>query len=159
MNLVPRMDPAALADGYRRILRSIYAPRAYYRRVTAFLRGHRPPGRHRAPLEVAQVLALLRAMFHLGIAGEGRLPFWRLFLWSLLRRPGQFSTAMTLAIYGFHFRRVFELQVPGTGGRPRGPSGPDPGRPRSQPARARPERLRRIEAAPADPVPRRVPRG
>ncbi|MBS1241729.1 MAG: radical iron-sulfur cluster-binding oxidoreductase, partial [Gemmatimonadetes bacterium] len=51
------------------------------------------------------------AMFLLGVVGEGRLHYWRLFFWSLLRRPRQFSTAITLAIYGFHFRRVFELHV------------------------------------------------
>jgi hypothetical protein len=41
--------------------------------------------------------------------GKGRLEYWKLVLWSLARRPRQFSTAITLAIYGFHFRRVFEL--------------------------------------------------
>jgi hypothetical protein len=29
----------------------------------------------------------------------------------LFRRPRHFSTAMTLAIYGFHFRRVFQLHL------------------------------------------------
>jgi len=48
-------------------------------------------------------------MLLLGVLEEGRLHYWRLFFWSLLRRPRQFSTAITLAIYGFHFRRVFEL--------------------------------------------------
>jgi hypothetical protein len=48
-------------------------------------------------------------MLLLGVVRKGRLHFWRLLFWSLLRRPQRFSTAITLAICGFHFRRVFEL--------------------------------------------------
>jgi radical SAM superfamily enzyme YgiQ (UPF0313 family) len=111
MNFLPRMDPEELADGYRRVLRAVYSPRAYYRRVGRFLARHEPPGRHTAPVELAKVGALLRSMLLLGVAGPGRLDFWRLFFWSLLRRPRQFSTAITLAIYGFHFRRIYELHA------------------------------------------------
>jgi radical SAM superfamily enzyme YgiQ (UPF0313 family) len=109
MNFVPRMDPGALADGYRRLLRGIYAPRAYYRRVARFLASHEPRGLHRAPIALPQVRALVRSMLLLGVVGPGRLDYWRLFFWSLLFRPRQFSTGITLAIYGFHFRRVYEL--------------------------------------------------
>jgi hypothetical protein len=105
------MDPETLAVGYRRILRSLYSPREYYRRMARFLETHEPQGLHRPPREVVHVRALLRSMLLLGMVGEGRLDYWRLFFWSLLRRPRQFSTVVTLAIYGFHFRRVFELRA------------------------------------------------
>ncbi|MGA8891904.1 MAG: B12-binding domain-containing radical SAM protein [Anaeromyxobacteraceae bacterium] len=111
MNFVPRMDPVKLARGYRSVLRSIYAPRPYYRRVKGFLRSHEPAGRHRAPVEAAHVRALVRSMLRLGVVEEGRLAFWGLFFWTLARRPRQFSTAITLAIYGFHFRRVYALHA------------------------------------------------
>jgi radical SAM superfamily enzyme YgiQ (UPF0313 family) len=111
MNFVPRMDPKALLDGYRRVVATLYSPRAYYRRVKGFLHAHEPPGRHQAPMEFIHVRALLRSMLLLGVLGEGRLDYWRLVLWSLVRKPRQFSTAITLSIYGFHFRRVFELHA------------------------------------------------
>jgi radical SAM superfamily enzyme YgiQ (UPF0313 family) len=109
VNFVPRMDLDALLGGYKRVVGTLYSPRAYYRRVRGFLEHHDPPVRHHAPVGVAQVRALLRSMLLLGVVGEGRLDYWRLFFWSLLRRPRQFSTAITLSVYGFHFRRVFEL--------------------------------------------------
>jgi radical SAM superfamily enzyme YgiQ (UPF0313 family) len=108
MNFVPRMDSQALRDGYRKVLATIYSPREYYERITAFLRTHEPLGQHRTPIRLAQVRALSRSMLLLGIVGRERLYYWKLFFWSLFRRPRQFSTAITLAIYGFHFRRVFE---------------------------------------------------
>jgi len=49
------------------------------------------------------------SMFRLGVIGKERVYFWKLFFWSLFRKPQHFSTAITFAIYGFHFRRVFEL--------------------------------------------------
>jgi radical SAM superfamily enzyme YgiQ (UPF0313 family) len=111
MNFVPRMDRDVLLDGYRRVVSTLYSPRAYYRRVKGFLETHEPLGRHQAPVELVHVRALLRSMLLLGVLGEGRLDYWRLVLWSLLRKPRQFSTAITLSIYGFHFRRVFELHA------------------------------------------------
>jgi radical SAM superfamily enzyme YgiQ (UPF0313 family) len=111
VNFVPRMGADALVDGYRRVVATLYAPRAYYRRVRGFLEAHEPAGRHRAPVGMAQLRALLRSMLLLGVLGKGRLDYWRLVLWSLARRPRQFSTVITLAIYGFHFRRVFELHA------------------------------------------------
>ncbi|MHC4346538.1 MAG: DUF4070 domain-containing protein, partial [Planctomycetota bacterium] len=38
----------------------------------------------------------------------GRIYYWKLIFWSLLRRPRLLPLAVTLAIYGFHFRKMFE---------------------------------------------------
>ena len=108
MNFIPKMNRQALLDGYRKILATIYSPREYYQRVIDFLRTHEPLRQHRAPLRFAHLHALSKSMFLLGVMGKERLYYWKLFFWSLFRRPRHFSTAITLAIYGFHFRRVFE---------------------------------------------------
>ena len=108
MNFVPKMEYQALLNGYRKILATIYSPREYYQRVFDFLRTHEPFRPHVAPLRVEHVSALIQSMVLLGVVGKERWYYWKLFFWSLFRRPRHFSTAMTLAIYGFHFRRVFE---------------------------------------------------
>jgi radical SAM superfamily enzyme YgiQ (UPF0313 family) len=108
MNFIPKMNHQALLDGYKKILGTIYSPREYYQRVIEFLKTHEPLGQHRPPLQFVQLRALTRSMVLLGIIGKERLYYWKLFFWSLFRRPRHFSTAITLAIYGFHFRRVFE---------------------------------------------------
>jgi radical SAM superfamily enzyme YgiQ (UPF0313 family) len=109
-NIIPRMGLGLLQDGYREVLSHIYAPRFYYKRVQTFLREYKPPQIH-APLEPQYILALLRSIYQLGICGVERADYWRLFFWTLFRRPRLFPLAVTLAIYGFHFRQVIELHV------------------------------------------------
>jgi radical SAM superfamily enzyme YgiQ (UPF0313 family) len=113
MNFSPKMDRTVLIEGYRRILETVYAPGEYYRRVRSFLRSHRPPQLHRAPIGFAQLSAVLRSMVLLGVLGSERIPYWQLFFWALFRRPGLFATAITLAIYGSHFRKVAAHSTPG----------------------------------------------
>ncbi len=106
-NIVPRMDPEALVSGYRRIIRTIYSPRAYYERVRTFLREyHAVP--HRGPISRDDLHAFVRSIYVLGIKGVERAQYWKLFFWTLFRRPRLFPLAIRFSIYGFHFRRVSE---------------------------------------------------
>jgi radical SAM superfamily enzyme YgiQ (UPF0313 family) len=109
-NIVPLMSREALYEGYRSVLQHLYAPEHYYARVKTFLLEYRPP-KITAPLDTQQVLALFRSIVHLGIVGRERLEYWRLFLWTLFRRPDLFPLAITLAIYGYHFRQVCDLHI------------------------------------------------
>ena len=109
-NIIPRMGLEPLREGYRKILEQIYAPHLYYERVLTFLREYRPP-KIRVQLEPQYILALGRSIYQLGIRGVERVHYWRLFFWTLFRRPRLFPLAITFAIYGFHFRQVIELHV------------------------------------------------
>ena len=109
-NIIPKMDWETLRHGYRQILDTIYAPEQYYARVRTFLLEYRPP-RIAAPLEFQYIMAFLRSNIQLGLKGVERLQYWRLLFWTLSRRPTLLPLAITLAIYGFHFRKVVELHV------------------------------------------------
>ena len=109
-NIVPIMNPAVLREGYERILRTVYAPKQYYKRVRTFLREYRAPAIHRS-LSVREILAFFRSVLRLGIVGRERLQYWKLMLWTSFRRPALLPLAVTLAITGYHFRRVCELHV------------------------------------------------
>ncbi|MEI8356218.1 MAG: B12-binding domain-containing radical SAM protein [Deltaproteobacteria bacterium] len=108
LNFVPRMKTDALIGGYRTILNTIYSPDNYYRRVIRLLREYRPLHLGRFHLQPGYVGALLKSILFLGVIGGERLHFWKLFFWSLARRPRLFPLAITYAIYGFHFRKVAE---------------------------------------------------
>ena len=57
------------------------------------------------------MLAFLRSIYRLGIVGKERVHYWKLFWWTLVRRPRAFPLAITFAIYGYHFRKICELHV------------------------------------------------
>ena len=107
LNFLPRLDRGYLFDGYRELMRSLYAPKNYYRRVRTFLASWQPRGPD-LRLAWADVLAFLRSLWTLGFLRRGRLGFWRLFWVTLLARPQKFRAAMELAIMGHHFRTVAE---------------------------------------------------
>jgi radical SAM superfamily enzyme YgiQ (UPF0313 family) len=109
-NIVPRMGLDALREGYRSILGHIYAPKLYYERVRTFLREYQPP-KINTRLDMQRILALWRSIYQLGIRSKERIHYWKLFFWTLFHRPRLFPLAITLTIYGFHFRMVAERHV------------------------------------------------
>jgi radical SAM superfamily enzyme YgiQ (UPF0313 family) len=108
VNFVPRMEVRELIGGYRTILDTIYSPKNYYRRVIRLLREYRPLHLGKFHLQPGYVGALFKSILFLGIIGRERFHYWKLFFWSLARRPRLFPLAITYAIYGFHFRKVAE---------------------------------------------------
>jgi len=108
LNFVPRMKAEALIGGYRTVLDTIYAPKYYYQRVIRLLKEYRPLHLGKFHLQQGYVGALFKSMLFLGVIGRERLQFWKLFFWSLIRKPRLFPLAITYAVYGFHFRKVAE---------------------------------------------------
>jgi len=109
-NIVTRMDTETLKNGYKSILQYIYAPRNYYQRVRTFLREFKTP-QIRGRVGLGEVLALARTTVRLGIFGKERFHYWKLIAWTIFRRPKLLAQAVTLAVYGYHFRRICELHV------------------------------------------------
>ncbi len=109
-NIIPAMGLEALRDGYKRILKYIYAPRHYYARVRTLLRELKTP-RIRGTLDLQQIKAFFRSSIWLGILGKERFHYWRLLGWTWFRRPELLPEAVKLTIYGHHFRKVCELYV------------------------------------------------
>ncbi len=107
INFIPKMSMQHLMDGYRKILKTIYSPKNYYARVKTFLKEYKPPKVRRTRLRFMYVKALIKSSVRLGIIGRERYQYWKLLFWSLLRRPRLLSVAITLSIYGFHFRKIF----------------------------------------------------
>ena len=110
MNFIPKMNPGNLINGYKKIIGTIYSPKHYYERVMTFLKEYRPKIRAGSlrHFEFNDVMALFKSVLRLGILGKERLYYWKLLIWSAFRRPSLFPMAVTLSIYGFHYRKVFE---------------------------------------------------
>jgi len=111
INFIPKMKYHELLKGYKKILTTIYSPRYYYNRILSLLR----------TLNVKQfklranrfrwvyLAALLKSIWYLGIIERGRIYYWKVFFWTLFHRPKLFPAAITYAITGFHFRKIFNV--------------------------------------------------
>ena len=109
-NIVPHMDLKTLTEGYWEILKSIYSPRPFYERVKTFLLEYNV-SQMRSSFQWADIKALLRSIYLLGIVGEERGEYWRLVWWTLWHFPEKLPLAITFSVYGYHFRKVMENHV------------------------------------------------
>jgi radical SAM superfamily enzyme YgiQ (UPF0313 family) len=112
-NVLTKMPQEVLQRGYRRIMNTIYAPDAYYRRVKQFLRDYHPP-KSDGTARWSQLPTLIRSMWGLGVLGPGRTFYWRLLTWTAVRCPQHFALAVRLWIYGHHFREVCRRRLSNT---------------------------------------------
>jgi len=71
----------------------------------------RKPSDITIPMDFKRFLAFFHSSFKLGILGKERFQHWHLLLWTLIRKPRQVSLAVTLAIYGYHYRKICELYI------------------------------------------------
>jgi radical SAM superfamily enzyme YgiQ (UPF0313 family) len=109
-NIIPRMGLERLMVGYRSIMQQLYSPDNFYRRVRNFLKEYRAPD-ITIPVDLQRILAFFRSGFRLGVRGKERFHYWHLLLWTLIRKPRLMPLAITLSIYGYHYRRICEIYI------------------------------------------------
>jgi len=109
-NIIPLMTLKTLRAGYEEILRTIYSPENYSQRVKTLLRECAAP-KVKLPLNKDMILSFLRTLFRLGVIEKERAHFWKLLLWTIFRRPDMLPQAITLMVWGHHFRKVYEQHV------------------------------------------------
>lgn len=108
INFIPKMDIDVLMNGYKKILQKIYSPANYYERVKEFLKDFIPMSKKAFSVNFTDIKALFKSIIRLGIIGRERIHYWKLFFWTIFNRPRLFPIAITYAIYGFHYRKIFK---------------------------------------------------
>jgi len=110
MNFVPKMNNQELLAGYRHIINSIYKEKPFYRRIREFLINYKPVRIGASNFDYTLVKAFLKSIFVLGVANKGRFEYWKFIFWTLVKKPNLFIDAITLAVYGYHFRTIYGLK-------------------------------------------------
>ncbi|MDM7920240.1 MAG: DUF4070 domain-containing protein, partial [Methanosarcina sp.] len=100
----------SLLEGYRSIMKQIYSPNNFYRRVRNLLNEVKNSN-YQVSIDMQRILALFRSFFRLGICEKERFYYWCLIIWTLVRRPRLLSLAVTLTIYGHHYRKICEIYI------------------------------------------------
>jgi len=115
LNFIPRMDKTRLVQGYHKLMKTIYSPRYYYQRVSEFLKTYRPKELARKnKYSLSRIKALVKSVFYIGIIGNGisQWYYWKLILKTLIFYRKSFVEAITLIVYGHHFRKMSKkLQI------------------------------------------------
>ncbi|WOO39296.1 B12-binding domain-containing radical SAM protein [Rubellicoccus peritrichatus] len=106
-NIIPKMNLDTLVDGYQSLIKNLYSPSTYYARVKIFLNEFNGP-MIRGKVDRHRLRAFLTSIVRLGILGRERFEYWKLLSWVAVRKTHLLPTAISLAIIGFHFRKVSE---------------------------------------------------
>lgn len=106
-NIIPKMEIDDLMEGYRHILSEIYSPRLFYERVSTFLEYYKPVTAA-VKVQAEEIYAFFLSIWKLGILGKERKYYWKMFFNTLRNSPEKFPLAITLSIYGYHFRKVMK---------------------------------------------------
>jgi hypothetical protein len=111
MNFIPVMGYKDLLKGYQKVVQAIYSPENYYSRVLTFFRNYKPVKTNDVKIRYCDIKAFTKSLWHLGLACEGRRYYWKMLLWALWR-PQYLDSVVAFAIYGFHYRKMFEQLRP-----------------------------------------------
>jgi radical SAM superfamily enzyme YgiQ (UPF0313 family) len=106
MNFIPVMKFETLITGYKKVLNTIFSPKNYYTRVTTYLKEYNDLAVHtKRPISL-QINAFIKSIWRLGIREKGKRHFWKLFFWTIFRKPNLLPEAITQSIYGYHYRTI-----------------------------------------------------
>lgn len=110
MNFIPKMNNRELLNGYQHIIDNIYKEKPYYQRVRELLKNYNPVKNSKNSIDFTRILAFVKSIFVLGLINKGRFEYWKLIFWTIVKKPNLFIDAITLAVYGYHFRTVYGLR-------------------------------------------------
>ena len=106
MNFIPKMNYKELIAGYSKIVKTIYSQKEYYNRLKHFLSNYKQPFWNKNKIKLKEVRAFMMLLWLLGTLEKGKKYFWKLLAFSLFKHPHKFPLAMTMAVYGYHYRRI-----------------------------------------------------
>jgi radical SAM superfamily enzyme YgiQ (UPF0313 family) len=107
LNFKPKMDKELLIKGYQSIMKTIYSPREYYKRVKTFLKEYKPPFRKPPKFGLYHIKALFSSIWLSGFKYKGKRYYWSLLLWSLFRRPSAIPYVIGSSLVGIHFHKLY----------------------------------------------------
>ena len=74
------------------------------------LKNYEPVKVGNSDLDISRIKAFVKSVFVLGLVNKGRFEYWKFIVWTIFRKPKLFIDAVTLAVYGYHFRTVYGLR-------------------------------------------------
>jgi len=108
-NFIPKMPHEMLVQGYKQILDTIYDPKLYYRRIKTFFDEYQPRSTMSTSVKPHHIVTVLKSMWTLGVKEKGRKYYWNTLVSILFKKPWVLALFISLAIQGFHLRKVTRI--------------------------------------------------
>ena len=105
LNFIPKMGEEMLISGYKEILSKIYSPRAYYKRISVFLKNYKPTVKG-GKISRNDIQALLKSVWKIGLLSRTRFFYWRLIIRTIFTKIKNLPIVVELMIQGVHLLRV-----------------------------------------------------
>jgi radical SAM superfamily enzyme YgiQ (UPF0313 family) len=113
-NIIPVMNIDTLMSGYKYVVNQLYSPKLFNKRVITFLKEYKLP-KEKPKINFkgiyTDIFAFLRSVYFLGLIDKERIHYWKLFFWTIIRKPNLMNLSITFAIYGYHFRMICENHI------------------------------------------------
>lgn len=109
-NIKTMLNPQLLQNGYFSIMKSIYSPEMLYPRIKTFLTKFNPR-KTTVNIRINEILAFFKTVIVMGLDPKESKYYWNLIFWTLWNDLKKFPTAITMVIYGYHFRRVTAMNL------------------------------------------------
>lgn len=109
-NIITVLDAQTLQNGYFSIMKSIYSPELLYPRIKTFLAKFNPR-KTTVNIRSNEIMAFFKSVFVMGFNPKESRHYWNLILWTLWHDLKKFPTAITMVIYGYHFRTITEKNL------------------------------------------------
>lgn len=122
-NINPLMGMEKLVNGYIHVLKTIYNPKNYYKRIETLLENLKlnqtvlgwgendGKSSKKSKISKEESKMVLRVVWEMVFKSHNRFRFLKLMRKTLKERPELFHTAAELAIYGHHFEKIMKKVV------------------------------------------------
>jgi radical SAM superfamily enzyme YgiQ (UPF0313 family) len=107
LNFVTKMDSDVLIRNYKKLVKKIYSPKYYFERLTTFLSEYKISEIKFGKKNKKWFSTVTKVILRLGFfQSKGKSQFWKLIRETIQAYPEKIVTAVTLSVYGLHFRKV-----------------------------------------------------
>lgn len=104
INYIPIMNKDKLIAGYHHIMKTIYEPKNYYKRIRTFITYYRPKSKNHFNLRL--INAAIKSIWSIGFISKKRWFYWHLLIASLFTNIRAIPIVIELTIVGLHFEKV-----------------------------------------------------
>ena len=109
LNFIPKMGKEKLVSGYKKVIKTLYSPKNYYKRINTFIKNYKPTVR--VKISFSDFCAFLKSTVKIGVFSKSRILYWKLLIKTFLTKRKALPIAIELAIIGLHFEKFMQYII------------------------------------------------